>query len=106
MYARLVRYEPVPEEEWQIGARWFQHDYLPVARDTHGFEGAFLVRDPDRAVTMSLTLWSDLEAAQASGEALQVHLDKWAEMTGRVPTIETFEVIHSEIPAGSSREGS
>jgi hypothetical protein len=30
-----------------------------------------------------------------------VHLDKWAEMTGRVPTIETFEVVHSETPPGS-----
>jgi hypothetical protein len=24
-------------------------------------------------------------------------------MTGRVPSIETFEVVHSEIPTGSSR---
>ena len=103
MYARLVRYEPVPEEEWEIGAGWFQHDYLPVARDTHGFEGALLVRDRECQVTMSITFWADLESADASAQALKVHLDKWEEMTGRVPTIETFEVIHSEIPAGSRR---
>lgn len=103
MYARLVRYEPVPEEEWEIGAGWFQHDYLPVARETAGFEGALLFRDRDREITMSVTLWSDRESADASAEALQVHLDKWAEMTGRVPRIETLEVIHSEIPAGSRR---
>jgi heme-degrading monooxygenase HmoA len=103
MYARLVRYEPVPEEEWEIGAGWFQHDYLPVARETHGFEGAFLFRDRERAVTMSVTLWSDLDSAEASAEALQVHLDKWREMTGRVAKIETFEVIHSEVQQAGSR---
>jgi heme-degrading monooxygenase HmoA len=103
MHARLVRYEPVPEEEWEIGAGWFRHDYLPVARETAGFEGAFLLRDREQEITMSITLWSDRETADASAEALQVHLDKWAEMTGRVPRIETFEVVHSETPAGSRR---
>jgi heme-degrading monooxygenase HmoA len=103
MYARVVRYEPVSEDEWEIGAGWFRDDYLPEVRDRAGFEGAYLFRDREHEVTMSLTLWSDLETATASGEALKQHLDKWAEMTGRVPRIETFEVVHSEIPTGSSR---
>ena len=103
MYARVVRYEPVSEDEWEIGAGWFRHDYLPEVRDRAGFEGAYLFRDREHEVTMSVTLWRDLETATASGEALQVLLDKWAEMTGRVPRIETFEVVHSEIPTSSSR---
>jgi heme-degrading monooxygenase HmoA len=96
VYARVVRYEGVSEDDWHIGAGWFQHDYLPMAKETAGFAGAFLLRDRQREVTMSLTLWSDPETAAASGEAVQQHLDKWAEMTGRVPEIQTFEVVVSE----------
>jgi heme-degrading monooxygenase HmoA len=97
MYARTVRYEGVSEDEWEIGAGWFRHDYLPEVRERAGFEGAFLFRDREQEVTMSVTLWTDRETATASGEAVQKHLDKWAEMTGRVPRIETFEVVHSEV---------
>ena len=64
--------------------------------------GAFLFRDPEHAVTLTVTLWSDEATEKASGEAVQQHLDKWAEMTGRVPTIETFEVIFAELPSRTS----
>jgi len=103
MYARVVRYENVSEDEWEIGAGWFRDDYLPLAKESHGFEGAYLFRDHEQEVTMSVTLWNDQETAAASGEALQQHLDKWAELTGRVPTIQTFEVVHSELPSGAPR---
>jgi heme-degrading monooxygenase HmoA len=103
MYARVVRYENVSEGEWEIGAGWFRFDYLPVAKESAGFEGAYLFRDHEQEVTMSVTLWNDQETAAASGEALQQHLDKWAELTGRVPTIQTFEVVHSELPSGAPR---
>jgi heme-degrading monooxygenase HmoA len=96
MYARVVRYDAVSEDEWHIGAGWFRDDYLPMAKETAGFEGAFLFRDREHEVTMSVTLWSDSETATVSGEAVQQHLDKWAEMTGRVPEIQTFEVVVSE----------
>jgi len=103
VYARVVRYENVSEGEWEIGAGWFRHDYLPVAKESAGFEGAYLFRDHEQEITMSVTLWNDQETAAASGEALQQHLDKWAELTGRVPTIQTFEVVHSELPSGTPR---
>jgi heme-degrading monooxygenase HmoA len=103
VYARVVRYENVSEDEWEIGAGWFRFDYLPVAKESAGFEGAYLFRDHQQEVTMSVTLWNDQETAAASGEALQQHLDKWAELTGRVPTIQTFEVVHSELPSGAPR---
>ena len=101
MFARVVRYEGVSEAEWEIGAGWFRHDYLPVAKETEGFAGAYLFRDREGEVTMSVTLWNDEATAAASGQALQQHLDKWAEMTGRVPTIQTLEVVHAEIPSGA-----
>jgi len=102
VYARVVRYEGVSEDEWEIGAGWFRDDYLPVTRETEGFAGAYLFRDRENEVTMSVTFWNDEATAAASGEALMQHLDKWAEMTGRVPIIQTFEVVHAEIPTGSA----
>lgn len=101
MYARVVRYEGVSEDEWEIGASWFRYDYLPVAMEAEGFAGAYLFRDREGEVTMSVTLWKDEGTAAASAQALQQHLDKWAEMTGRVPTIQTLEVVHAEIPSGA-----
>jgi heme-degrading monooxygenase HmoA len=103
VYARVVRYENVSEGEWEIGAGWFRFDYLPVAKETAGFEGAYLFRDHEQAVTMSVTLWADEETAAASGQAVMQHLDKWTEMTGRVPIIQTFEVVHTELPSGTPR---
>jgi heme-degrading monooxygenase HmoA len=96
MYARVVRYDGVSEDEWHIGAGWFRDDYLPMAKETAGFEGAFLFRDREHEVTMSVTLWSDAETATVSGEAVQQHLDKWADMTGQEPEIQTFEVVVAE----------
>jgi heme-degrading monooxygenase HmoA len=95
----MVQYEGVSEAEWEIGAGWFQHDYLPMIKETAGFDGAFLFRDPEHEVTLTVTFWSDTETERASGEAVKQHLDKWADMTGRVPTIETFEVILAELPS-------
>lgn len=97
MHARVVRYENVSEDEWHIGAGWFRDDYLPMAKETAGFDGALLLRDRQRGITMSVTFWEDAETAASSEQALRQHLDKWAEMTGRVPTIETFEVVHSQM---------
>ena len=100
MWARAVRYEAVTVENWDIGREWFKSDYLPVARQTAGFLGAYLLHDTERMCTMSVTLWRDEETARASGAAVQQHLDAWEAMTGIGATVETFQVVHSELPAG------
>jgi heme-degrading monooxygenase HmoA len=99
MWARTVRYEAVTQENWDIGREWFKNDYLPVARQTVGFLGAYLLHDTERMCTMSVTLWRDEETARASGEAVQQHLDAWEAMTRIKAHVETFEVVHSELPA-------
>ncbi len=88
----MIRYDAVSEDEWKVGSGWFEHDYLPVAESTEGFEGALLLVDRERGNVVSLTLWRDEETAAASKEALQRHLDHYAEMTGVESPIETFEV--------------
>jgi hypothetical protein len=103
MWARAVRYESISRENWDIGREWFTQDYLPVARQTEGFSGAYLLFDSGRMCAMSITLWQDEQTAVASGVAVQQHLDTWEEMTGIRATVETFEVILAEFPAGSPR---
>jgi hypothetical protein len=103
MHARAVRYETVSQDNWEIGRDWFNRDYLPVARETQGFAGAYLFHDMERMCTMSITLWRDKKTAAASGAAVQQHLDAWEEMTGIRATVETFEVVSSDFPAGAPR---
>jgi hypothetical protein len=98
MYARLVRYEDVSDDDWEIGRNWFSEDYLPVAFQTDGFSGAYLLHDDERMCTVSVTLWTDAETAEASGVAVQQHLDAWEHMTGKKATVETYEVVFAELP--------
>ena len=98
MYARLVRYEDVSDDDWEIGRNWFSEDYLPVAFQTDGFSGAYLLHDNERMCTVSVTLWTDADTAEASGVAVQQHLDAWEQMTGKKATVETFEVVFAELP--------
>ena len=102
MHARLVRYEDVSPDNWEIGRNWFTEDYLPVAMQTDGFSGAYLLHDDERMCTVSVTLWTDAETEAASGEAVQHHLDAWEQMTGIKATVETYEVVFAELPARSS----
>jgi hypothetical protein len=99
MHARLVRYEDVSPGNWEIGRNWFTEDYLPVAMQTDGFSGAYLLHDDERMCTVSVTLWTDAETEAASGEAVQHHLDAWEQMTGIKATVETYEVVFAELPA-------
>jgi heme-degrading monooxygenase HmoA len=104
MWARAVRYESVTQENWEIGREWFKNDYLPVAAQTEGFAGAYLLHDLGRMFTMSITLWKDEETVRASGEAVQQHLDAWEEMTGIKGTVETYEVFAKELPTGAPED--
>ena len=104
MWARAVRYDSVTEENWKIGCEWFTNDYLPIAAQTEGFAGAYLLHDMERMCTMSITLWRDEETVRASGEAVQQHLDAWEEMTGIKGTVETYEVFAKELPKGAPED--
>jgi heme-degrading monooxygenase HmoA len=98
MHARIVRYEDVSPDDWEIGRNWFLEDYLPIARQTDGFSGAYLFHDDERKCTVSVTLWADAETAAASGTAVQQHLDAWEGMTGKAGKVETFEVVFADLP--------
>jgi heme-degrading monooxygenase HmoA len=103
MWARAVRYESTSPENWDIGREWFTQDYLPVAMQTEGFAGAYLLYDPEQTCVMSITLWKDAETATASGAAVQQHLDTWEELTGIKAAVETYEVVVMELPTGAPK---
>jgi heme-degrading monooxygenase HmoA len=92
MYARTVRYDNITEAEWEVGSGWFESDYLPIAEQTEGFEGAVLLVDRERRSVISVTLWRDAETAAASEAAVQKHLDHYEQMTGIPSPTETWEV--------------
>jgi heme-degrading monooxygenase HmoA len=98
MYARIVRYENVSDEDWEIGRRWFEEDYLPIVHNTDGFSGGYLFHDQERRCSVSITLWADAETAAASGIAVQQHLDAWEQMTGQAAAVETLQVVFDELP--------
>jgi len=98
MYARMVRYDDVTPDDWDIGRRWFVEDYLPIALETEGFSGAYLLHDDERMCTVSVTIWADAETEAASGAAVQQHLDAWEEMTGIKASVESYEVVFAELP--------
>ena len=56
MHARLVRYDDVSLDNWEIGRNWFTEDYLPVAMQTDGFSGAYHLHADERMCTVSETL--------------------------------------------------
>jgi heme-degrading monooxygenase HmoA len=92
VYARLVRYESITEAEWELGSGWFEHDYLPIAEETEGFEGALLLHDRERGDVVSITLWRDAETAAASETAVQQHLEHYEKLTGIASPTQTFVV--------------
>jgi len=98
MQARIVRYENVSDDDWEIGRNWFREDYLPIAFQTDGFAGAYLFHDDERRCTVSITLWTSVETAAASGVAVRQHLDAWEQMTGKGAAVETFEVVFADLP--------
>ena len=98
MHARLVRYEDVSQQNWEIGRNWFTEDYLPIAMQTEGYCGAYLFHDDERRCAVTVTLWTDAETEAASAEALKQHLDAWVQMTGITASVEAYEVVFAELP--------
>jgi hypothetical protein len=95
----MIRFDGVSKTEWGVGSGWFEHDYLPIAEQTEGFEGAYLFVDRERGSVLSVTLWRDAETADASEAAVRRHLDHYKEMTGRSATVETFETAVARPPS-------
>ena len=76
-------------------AKLFIEDYaIPSLRDVPGFLGAYFLADRSKSTGISITLWEDEAAMQASLIASAERRSKAAAMTGAVfESVDTYEVI-------------
>jgi hypothetical protein len=103
LFARVIRFEGVSAAEWEVGDGWFREDFVPRALDTEGFEGAYLLVDHDRGTVLTVTLWTDEHALEASSGAVKKFLAPYTPFSGPEPVIETFEIAHAELRRGIPR---
>ena len=91
MIARVTTSQRSPADE----AKQFIQDYvIEDLRGQAGFRGAYFLADRDKMTGISITLWDDEAAAQASELASTERRTKAAAMTGAVfEAVDTYEVI-------------
>ncbi len=93
MYARVttVQTQPGKTEE---AIRIYRDSVVPAAKQQHGFNGLFLLTDPNTGKGLSITLWeteADLRAGETSGY-YQEQIAKFAQVFAGPPTREGYEV--------------
>ena len=103
MFARVVRFEGVTDAEWEVGDGWFREDFVPRALETDGFEGSYLLVDHDRGTVLTVTLWTDQQALEATGDSVKKFLAQYTPFSGPEPVVETFEIAHAELRPGTAR---
>jgi hypothetical protein len=103
VFARVVRFEGVSAAERAVGDDFFREDFLPLALNTAGFEGAYLLVDAERGTSLSITLWASRAALEASDASARHFLAQYATVSGREPTVETFEVAHAHLRSDAAR---
>ncbi len=66
MFARVTRYERFDQDE---AVRYAREQFIPAAQRSGGFEGMYVLVDPDGSGNaLALTLWESKEAMHASEE--------------------------------------
>jgi heme-degrading monooxygenase HmoA len=66
VFARVTRYERFDQDE---AIRFAREQFIPAAQRSGGFEGMYVLVDPDGSGNaLALTLWESREAMQASEE--------------------------------------
>lgn len=97
MVARVTTSQRSPADE----AREFIEDYaIPALREVPGFMGAYFLADREKGTGISITLWKDQAAADASTAASVERRGQAARMTGAIfEMVDTYEVIAQASPA-------
>jgi hypothetical protein len=104
VFARAIRFEGISEAEWGIGDGFFREDFIPMALDTEGFAGAYLLADRERGSVLSVTFWTSKETLEASESDARRFLAQYAEVYRNEPVVESFEVAYSHVPARAAPE--
>jgi heme-degrading monooxygenase HmoA len=99
MHARVSTYAGTPDQA-EEGIRNFERT-TDALRGLDGFEGAYLLVDRGTGKALTLTLWSNADAEQASAERAKQMRSEAAGGAGMsVESVETFEVALQIQPNG------
>ena len=99
MHARVSTYAGTPDEA-EEGIRNFE-GLTDALRSLDGFEGAYLFVDRGTGSAVSVTLWANEGAAQASAEKAKQMRDQAAGGAGMsIESVTTYEVAVQIQPGG------
>jgi hypothetical protein len=98
VFARVHTIETT-KEQYEVGLRIVQEEFLPWARDSTGFRGLIGLADESRERAFVLTFWADRAALDASADAGETLSRLASEVSGsNRRAIESLEVTIFEVP--------
>jgi hypothetical protein len=101
MFSRvtLLEVDPVRTDP-DAALERFREEVLPRLRDQPGYEGAFVLLNPE-GQGMTLSLWSTEEALEATAPLAAAALQQFATVFRAPPGREQYEVRLADLPAHS-----
>lgn len=97
MFARVSTFQGEPEQTAE-GIRLAREQILPAARLQDGFEGIYLLFDPETGRSLSITLWATEADMKASEEAANRVREESVRKAGdAIVGIERYEVALAEL---------
>ena len=96
MVARIVRFSGTTHGAEEHQRRAYE-ELLPVLERLDGFRGLILLGDPESALTVALTLWTDERAAHESAEAARLLRHETSREGEWVASVEELQVMLFEI---------
>jgi heme-degrading monooxygenase HmoA len=92
MYARVFTQRLVAGKADEAVAIW-RDKVAPIAKQSKGFKGAYLVGDRATGKGLTITLWESEEDAEAMNASLPQNLALFEGMWEERPALETYEVL-------------
>jgi heme-degrading monooxygenase HmoA len=92
MYARVFTQRLVAGKADEAVAIW-RDKVAPIAKQSKGFKGAYLVGDRATGKGLTITLWESKEDAEAMNASLAQNLALFEGMWEEGPALETYEVL-------------
>lgn len=92
MYARVFGSHLVPGGADKAAAIW-RDKVAPIAKQSKGFKGAYLMGDRETGMGLTITLWETKEDADAMNASLAQTQALFKDLFAEQPTLETYEVL-------------
>ncbi|MGB3633671.1 MAG: hypothetical protein WA982_06495 [Rubrobacteraceae bacterium] len=97
MFARVSAFQGSLEQTAE-GIRMAREQILPAARLQEGFEGIYLLFDPETGRSLSITLWETQEDMKASEDAANQARSESVRVAGdTIVSVERYEVALAEL---------